>query len=165
MTTPSPHDLGAPPAALLSDGLVELRLLRVMGAHNAQSRPPDARFLGHVPECRFAIHRRRDGLRVGRIHIRVTREERIVHSIGHAGYAVDDEHRRNGYATRAIRLIVGLARYWDVLPLWVLIEPENVASRRAVERAGFELVDEVDSSSEIMALGMGPAVCRYRIAS
>ena len=164
MTTPTTHDLAAPPAALLADDGVELRLLRVMGPHNAKERPPDARFLARVPECRFAIHRRRDGLRVGRIHLRVTREARIVEAIGHAGYAVDDEHRRNGYATRAIRLIVGLARYWDVLPLWVLIEPENVASRRAVERAGFELVDVVGSSAEIMALGMGPAVCRYTIA-
>lgn len=164
MTLPTADDLTAPPAELLADDVIELHLLRVMGPHNAEERPPAARFLADVPECRFAIHRRADGLRVGRIHIRVTRDERIVHAIGHSGYAVDEAHRRNGYATRAIRLIVGLARHWDVLPLWVLIEPENAASRRAVERAGLALVDVVDSSPEIMALGTGPVVCRYRSA-
>ena len=148
----------APPPA---DDTIELRLLRVMGPHNVQARPQNERFLGRVREYRFAIHRRGDGLRVGRIHLRATRDEAIIRAAGHSGYAVDEEHRRNGYATCAIRLVVGLARYWELLPLWVLIEPHNAASRAAVERAGLALADIADSSPELMALGMGPTVCRY----
>lgn len=162
MAAPSADELPPPPPELLADDAIELRLIRVMGPHNAEARPENARFLAPFPEYRFAIHRRADGVRVGRIHIRVTRDPWIVGSIGHSGYEVDEEHRRNGYATRAIRLIVGLARHWDVLPLWVLIEPENAASRRAVERAGLELADVVDALPELMALGVGPTVCRYR---
>ena len=75
---------------------------------------------------------------------------------------MDEAHRRNGYATRAVKLIVGLAKYWNVLPLWILIEPDNIASRRTVERAGFQLVDIVESATELLALGIGHTVCRYR---
>ncbi|MBW3570896.1 MAG: GNAT family N-acetyltransferase [Gemmatimonadetes bacterium] len=114
-------------------------------------------------EYRFTIHRRADGLRVGRIHLRVTDDPLILRALGHTGYAVDEAHRRNGYAVRAIRLMVGLARSCGVGPLRVLIEPDNVAPRRAVERAGFHLLDEVETLPEGAALGLGPRVCRYVI--
>ena len=74
---------------------------------------------------------------------------------------MDEAHRRNGYATRAIRLIVGLARVCGVSPLWILIEPDNLASRKAVERAGLELVDVADTLPEAAACGLGPQICRY----
>lgn len=163
MTGPGIESFPSPPAALLSDEAIELRLIRVIGPHNVEARPEAERFLSRVPEYRFAIHRRTDGLRVGRIHLRVTVDKEIAESVGHTGYAVDELHRRNGYATRALRLIVGLARQWNILPLWVLIEPENIASRRAAERAGFILLDVVDTSPAAAALGVGPMVYRYRI--
>jgi predicted acetyltransferase len=160
---PSPSAL--PPDAILSDDAIELRLIRVLPAGDTAVRPPEARFLSAALEYRFAIHRRSDGLRVGRIHLRVTRDPLILRALGHSGYEVDETHRRNGYATRAIRLIVGLARVCNVTPLWVLIEPDNVASRKAVERAGFTLADVVDTLPEGVALGLGPRVCRYTTAS
>lgn len=78
---------------------------------------------------------------------------------------MDGAHRRNGYASRAVRLIVALARRCGVSPLWVLIEPDNAASRKMVERAGFHLVDTVDTLPEGVALGLGPRVCRYAVRS
>lgn len=117
--------------ATLADELIELRLLRVLEPGDIASRPPEAQFLCRVPEYRFSIHRRSDGLRVGRIHLRVTHDEAILHAVGHTGYAVDEPHRRNGYAVRAIQLIIVLTRRCNLAPLWVFIEPENVASRRA----------------------------------
>ena len=161
---PTTNGFPSPPSSLLTDNTIELRLLRVMGPQNASARPEHLRYLADVPEYRFAIHRLTDGLRVGRIHIRITNDEQVVHTIGHSGYAVDEAHRRNGYATRAVRLIVGLAEHWKVLPVWILIEPNNVASRRTVERVGFELIDVIDSSEAITSLGMGSKVCRYRNA-
>jgi tagatose 1,6-diphosphate aldolase len=153
-------DLSNLPA--LADDVVELRLIRVLGPHNPKDRPPEARFLSRAPEYRFAIHRRSDGLRVGRIHLRVTDDEPILRAVGHSGYAVDEPHRRLGYATRAVHLIVTFARHWNVSPIWILIEPDNIASRKTVERAGFHLVDVVNTSPEAIALGNGPKVCRYR---
>lgn len=160
MTDLSPPGV-LPSGAVLADDVVELRLLRVLLPGDAAARPPEARFLSPALEYRFAIHRRSDGLRVGRIHLRITDDPLILRALGHTGYAVDEAHRRNGYATRAIRLIAGLARRCGVAPLWVLIEPDNAASRGAVERAGFALVDVADTLPEGIALGLGPRVCRY----
>jgi predicted acetyltransferase len=161
--TPRPPHAHLPAGAVLADDAVELRLIRVLLPGDLAARPPEARFLSPALEYRFAIHRQTDGLRVGRIHLRVTGDPLILRALGHAGYAVDEAHRRNGYATRAIRLVAGLARLCDVSPLWVLIEPDNLASRKAVERAGFKLVDEVATRPEGVALGLGPRVCRYAI--
>lgn len=154
---PDPH----PPPALLGDDVVELRLLRVLGPADVDARPAEARFLSCAPECRFAIHRRADGVRVGRIHIRLTDDATIVRAVGHSGYEVDVAHRRQGYAARALRLIRGIARHYGVAPLWVLIAPENTASRRTAERAGLRLVDVVAAVPEALALGLEPQLCRY----
>ncbi len=145
----------------LSDDVIDLRLLRVLAPGDLSARSAEARFLAHAPEHRFAIHRRTDGLRVGRIHLRITDDPTILGAVGHMGFAVEEAHRRNGYATRAIRLILDLARRYRVSPLWILIEPGNTPSRRAVERVGFDLFDEIDSPPEAVALGLGARLCRY----
>lgn len=151
----------APPDELLGDDAVELRLLRVLGPEDEAARPPEARFLSRATECRFAIHLRRDGARVGRIHLRLTGDPEIVRAVGHTGYEIDEPHRRRGYAARALRLILGLARHYGVTPLWVLIAPGNTASRRTAERAGLRLADIVTAAPEAVGLGHGPRLCRY----
>jgi RimJ/RimL family protein N-acetyltransferase len=77
------------------------------------------------------------------------------------GYAVDQAHRRKGYAVRAIRLATALAGHLGQHELWVHIEPDNIPSCRAIERSGFELVEEVRSRPLAVALGLGPRLCRY----
>jgi predicted acetyltransferase len=154
-----------PPGVVLADDAIELRLLRVIHPGDVTARPPEAQFLASALEYRFAIHQRADDLRVGRIHLRITDDPLILRALGHSGDAVDEAHRRNGYATRAIRLVVGLAGVCAVTPLWVLIEPDNVASRKSVERVGFDLVDIVETLPEGTALGLGPLVCRYVMRS
>ena len=151
-----------PPPPTLEDDVIALRLLRIVGPADAPERPIAAQFLAAAPEYRFAIHRRTDGRRVGRIHLRITHDDVILRALGHAGYAVDDAHQRHGYATRAVRLIQDLARAHALSPLWILIAPDNVASRRTVERAGFQLIDIVASSPEARAMEVVPEVCRYR---
>jgi tagatose 1,6-diphosphate aldolase len=159
----SADSLAFPSPGFLADEVIELRLIRVLGPNDIERRPLPERFLSRVPEYRFAIHRISDGVRVGRIHLRITDDAQIIGAVGHCGYAVDELYRRNGYATRAIRRIVEMARRFDVMPLWILIEPENIASRRTVERAGFQLVDIIDAKPEAIVLGIGPKVCRYVI--
>ena len=154
----------APAPTLLADDAVELRLLRVLGPGDEAARPPAARFLARVPECRFAVHRCDDDTRVGRIHLRLTDDPDVVRAVGHAGYEIDEPHRRHGYAARALQLIRRLARHYGVAPLWVLVEPENTASRRTAERAGLRLVDVVPTAPEARGLGLGPVVCRYAAA-
>jgi predicted acetyltransferase len=151
------------PPVSISDAVIELRLLRVLEAGDTDSRTAETHFLARVPEIRYAIHRRSDGLRVGRVHLRVTNDQEFLRAVGHGGYAVDEDHRRKGYAVRAVQLITALARQYRIAPLWILIEPDNVASRRTVERAGFRLLDEIDTAIEAVGLGLGPRMCCYII--
>lgn len=151
-----------PPPPTLEDDVIVLRLLRILGPSDAAARPNAAQFIANAPEYRFAIHLRSDGSRVGRIHLRITHDDVVLRAIGHAGYAVDEAHQRQGYATRAVRLIQQLAREHALSPLWILIAPDNLASRRTVERVGFQLVDIVASSPEALAIDVSPEVCRYR---
>lgn len=155
-------DRPAPTDSFVDDA-IQLRLLRTLGPADAEVRSAESRFLARATEYRFAIHRRSDGTRVGRIHLRVTDDPTIVRALGHAGFAVDEAYRRLGYATRAIGLIRQVARHHGVAPLWILIEPDNVPSRRAVERAGLHLVAIDDSAPEAVALGLGSQLCRYAI--
>src|SRR5688500_15121663 len=102
----------SPSSEILGDDVVELRLLRVLGPADADARAPEARFLAAAPECRFAIHRRRDGVRVGRIHLRLTDDATILRAVGHSGYEIDEAHRRQGYAARALLAIRRVARHY-----------------------------------------------------
>jgi predicted acetyltransferase len=145
----------------LFDDVIELRLIRFLPVGDLSKRDSASAFLAAAPEYRFAIHRRGDGLRVGRIHFRITEDPSIVPVLGHMGYAVGEEHRRQGYATRAIRIASSVAAGLGQPSTWVLIEPDNIPSRRAVERAGLRFIDEVETRPSAVALGLGPRVCRY----
>ncbi len=159
--TESELPLPAPRDDDLRDEAIELRLLRVLGPADAESRPVEARFLAVAPECRFAMHRRVDGVRVGRIHLRLPDDPTIVAAVGHCGYEVAEEHRRRGYAGRALSVVRRVARHYGIAPLWVLIAPGNLASRRTAERAGLTLVDTVATTPEALAMGLEPELCRY----
>lgn len=159
----SPEQLPAPipPAELLAGEVVDLRLIRVLWTDDADARPPAMRFLAGSTEVRFAIHRRSDGVRVGRIHLRLTDNPAIVQALGHCGFEIDEPCRGHGYAGHALRLVLRLAHHYCITPFWVLIEPGNTASRRTAERAGLRCVDMVSTAEEALALGLGPQVCRY----
>ena len=153
-----------PPDSILRDDVIELRLIRVLGPADADRRPPEAQFLAPATECRFAIHRCEDGLRVGRIHVRLTDEPTIVRALGHTGYEVAEAHRRHGYAARALLAIRRVARHYHVAPFCVLIGPGNVASRRTAERAGLTFVDTVAATPEALAMGLERELCLYAAA-
>ena len=98
---------------------------------------------------------------MGRIHLRITDDATILRSVGYAGYELDEQHRQRGYGARALLAIRRVARHYGVAPLWVLIAPGNVASRRTAERAGLVMVDIVAATPEALAMGLETELCRY----
>lgn len=104
------------------------------------------------------------GEELGTIRLRVGDSRHVVMYAGHVGYGVDERHRGHGYAGRALRMLLTVARRLGLDALWVTCDPENVASRRTLERLGARLVEEVDVPPDCVIFQSGhPRKCRYRI--
>jgi predicted acetyltransferase len=82
------------------------------------------------------------------------------HVLGHIGYAVVPWHRRKGCATRALALLLPLARAQGLRQVEITTDPDNLASQRVIERNGGVLVEAFDMG-EPYAHASG---LRYRIA-
>jgi predicted acetyltransferase len=120
--------------------------------------------LHRVPTWSFRMVHAESGEELGTIRLRVGDSRHVVMYAGHVGYAVDEPHRGNRYAERALRLLLPVARRLGLDPLWVTCDPENAASRRTLERMGARLVEEVDVPPDCVIFQSGhPRKCRYRI--
>ncbi|HEX9349842.1 MAG TPA: GNAT family N-acetyltransferase [Gaiellaceae bacterium] len=92
----------------------------------------------------FAILDAADGQLAGSIGVRVLR-----FSTGHFGYWVTREARGRGVATEALKTLCRWAvDSLDFKRLELLTDPENVASQRVAEKAGFEREGLLRSSLE-----------------
>jgi predicted acetyltransferase len=100
---------------------------------------------------------------VGGIGLRVGHTRNLEMYMGHIGYTVHPPARGNGYAQRAVRLLLPLARRLGIKPLWITCNPENVASRRTCESAGGRLIETVNLPEDHPAYSRGERrKCRYR---
>jgi tagatose 1,6-diphosphate aldolase len=100
----------------------------------------------------------------GGISLRVSNSPQTVLYYGHVGYNVFPPARGHRYAARALRLLLPLARAHRLDPLWVTCNPDNVASRRSIERVGGRLVETIPLPIDHLLRERGDTdKCRYRI--
>ena len=98
-----------------------------------------------------------DGTLVGRASIRHQLNERLLTLGGHIGYVVLPEHRRRGYATEILRQSLVIADAYDIAPVLVTCDDDNIASARTIERCGGVLENVVENPDG------GPRKLRYWI--
>ena len=97
------------------------------------------------------------GLRVGD-----TAELRLYG--GHVGYHVFPAARGRGLAGRATRLLLPLAAAHGLREVWITANPENLASRRTIEKLGGVHVDTIDLPRRHVLYRRGERrKARYRI--
>jgi predicted acetyltransferase len=82
-----------------------------------------------------------------------------AHVLGHVGYAVVPWKQRRGYATEALRLLKPEARAVGLGALEITVDPDNLASRRTIERNGGVLVERF---RKVPAYGGGESL-RYQL--
>ncbi len=87
----------------------------------------------HTPSYRFVV--KRGDERIGSLNLRVG-DDRLLGFVGHLRYGVDEPVRGQGYAARAVRLVLPFAAACGLDPVWIRCGPDNPASRRTLERLG-----------------------------
>lgn len=96
-----------------------------------------------IPAYSFRMQARA-GDYIGRIRLRVGWSEEVIRYAGQVGYFVEPAHRGHRYAERACRLLLPLAQRHGMSSLWITCQPDNMASRRTLERLGAECVGVFD---------------------
>jgi predicted acetyltransferase len=95
-----------------------------------------------APRLPFRLFWIYDGDFCGAIGLRFRRgtEELPPHVPGHIGYSVVPWKRGRGYATRALALILPVARAEGMARVLVTCDADNVASKRVIEANGGTLI-------------------------
>ena len=81
-----------------------------------------------------------NGVPVGKISIRIGENFHSYYN-GHIGYEIYPEHRGRGYAGRACRLVLGVARAHGMEKLYLTCAKSNTASCRTIEKLGARLLE------------------------
>lgn len=68
--------------------------------------------------------------------------------LGHIGYSVVPWKRRQGYATRALQLLLPLVKREGLAYVELTSDADNIPSRRVIEANGGKLIQQFDKSAE-----------------
>lgn len=113
-------------------------------------------------ECvEFDIVSIETGQKIGEIALR-TGESRQIYYLGHIGYHISAPFRGHGYAARACKLLMPCLRELGVSSFVITADPDNLPSRKTIERIGGVLECEVSvPRSAQKELNISPRKCRY----
>ena len=118
--------------SLLSDGVIELRLTKVL------------RNIWLAPVAyQYDIFRCNSEIMVGRCDYRCLNDEENYYA-GNIGYMVYQAYRGHHYAYRASRLLCSLAADLKAERLYITCSPDNIASRKTIEKLGADYIEETE---------------------
>ena len=108
-----------------------------------------------VPSSQFLSFEK--GELIGFVNIRHRLNEELLRESGHIGYSVHPNKRRQGYATKQLKLALGEAQKLGLQRVLITCDKVNIASAKTIQKVGGVLEDEVFSSHS------GEIVQRYWI--
>ena len=91
----------------------------------------------YVPSYEFAVCKGSE--KIGEINLRIGYTDGLYFG-GQIGYGIDEQHRGNGYAGRACRLVLPVAKAHGMEKLLITNDHNNDASRRVCEKLGARFV-------------------------
>ena len=180
LVTPNPHHLASYTAALqrgwspnnergaaaIADELAQIEadpqsFLASLDDPEAAGRPVKTPDGSVVPRLPGFVRWMWDGAFAGSIGLRWQRgtPELPAYCLGHIGYSVVPWRQRRGYATAALLAMLDEARRRELPYVEITTDPDNLASRRVIEKNGGVLFEEFVKPK---SLG-GTVGVRYRI--
>lgn len=108
-------------------------------------KDPGVRKRGLVPEYVFEMRRSGTPGAVGELRLRIGQ---LPFYVSQLVYSVSPEHRGQHFASRACRLVVGLAKRHGIDELSITCLPDNAASKRTCELAGAVFIGIIDVPDE-----------------
>jgi len=97
---------------------------------------------GVIPLYVLRIIKHGSGAIVGQITLQVAHSD-LVYYIGHIGYRIHETFRGNNYALKACHLMLELAKRHNMHEIIITCNPDNMASRRTIEKLGGVLKEVV----------------------
>ena len=90
---------------------------------------------GDIPLYIMSIVKRDTGVSMGQITLQVASSAKVYYG-GHIGYRVEEQFRGNNYALKACRIMFKQARKHGMKQLLITCNPDNIPSRRTLEKLG-----------------------------
>lgn len=137
----------------LSDGVIKLICYRHAEADEKR---------GYLPAYHFRICHER-GAEMGFCDLRVGHNSNTFYG-GNIGYSLLPQYRGHGYAARALRLLLPLAKKHGMEYVIITTAPDNIASYKTIENCGGIFLDvrELPKDNEMYGTGRTETK-RYKI--
>lgn len=71
---------------------------------------------------------------IGCINIRHCLNENLLKVGGHIGYSISPRYRRQGYATQMLKEALKICQQWEIWPVLITCNKDNIASRKTIEK-------------------------------
>lgn len=97
-----------------------------------------------VPSSQFLSFEK--GELIGFVNIRHRLNKDLLRESGHIGYSVHPNKRRQGYATKQLKLALDEAQKLGLQSVLITCDKVNIASAKTIQKVGGVLEDEVVSS-------------------
>lgn len=138
--------------------LAYIRLMTDREALGGPVKLPDGSMVSRIPGLRRCIW---DGEFCGSIGLRWVNGTTALppHVLGHIGYAVVPWKQRQGHATRALGLMLELARAENLAWVEITTDPDNLGSQKVIEVNRGVLVEHFTKPAQF---GSKPGL-RYRV--
>lgn len=116
-----------------------------LGIHDDRNLVPGTTFLYMI-----------DDEVIGIINIRHCLNEYLLNIGGHIGYSIHPNYRNKGYATIMLKEALKFCREWEITPVLVTCDKDNIASRKTIEKCGGVFENEyIDKDETILRFWIG----------
>ena len=132
--------------SFLTDNIIELRLKKV-----------ERKYWVFPVVYQYDIYLQENGLVIGRCDYRCLHNAENYYA-GNIGYMIFPEFRGNGYAFSAAKLLCYLARSLGAKKLYITCSPENIASKKTIEKLPIVFIEEVNVPIDHFLYGQGEKI-------